>query len=132
MHAMIVHEHFTSSTTDAAKVWNAVEDELERSDVNDWLRLNWRPRVPSLDVGGFVDAVVVEVAGAAVEAIVALGATVGVAVALGAAVGPAVALGAAVGAAEVLAAAEVMGIVGTDIGVTVDLLIPVTTKFRLL
>ena len=55
------------------------------------MRLNSNPRVPSLDVGGSVDAVVVEVAGAAVVVAVALGAAVG------AAVEAAVTLGAIVG-----------------------------------
>ena len=40
------------------------------------MRLNVRPRDPSLDVGGSVAAVMVEVVGAAVVAAVALGAAV--------------------------------------------------------
>lgn len=67
---------------------------MERSDVNAWLSLNVRPRVPSLDVGGFVDAVVV----------------VTVAVAFVIAVEAAVAV----------------------VGAAVDVLMPVTTKFKLL
>jgi len=39
---------------------------LERSVVNVWLRLKISPKVPSLDVGGLVDAMVVDVDGAAV------------------------------------------------------------------
>lgn len=63
------------------------------------MRLNVRPRVPSLDVGGFVDAVVV----------------VTVAVAF------AVAVEAAVRAA-----------VGAVVGAAVDVVFPLTTKFKLL
>lgn len=77
--------------TSAANVLNAAEDRFDRSDVNVRLRLNRRRRVPSLDVGGSVDA--------------------GASVATGAAVGAAVALVTPVGAAVIL----------TDVGTAVDI-----------
>ena len=70
-------------TTSAAKVWNAVEEEFERSAVNVWLRLNFSPRDPSLDVVEMIDAVVVKGTGAAVGTAVALGAADGAAVVSG-------------------------------------------------
>lgn len=52
-------QHPTTWITAAANVWNDAEVWSERSDVNVWSRLKVKPRVPSLEVGGLVELVVV-------------------------------------------------------------------------